>query len=247
MPAPCLSAMVILELNNVSMNFGELHALSNVSFELKEGELFGLAGPNGSGKTTLFNVITGVYRGTGQIRLDGENIHGLRPHRICYKGIARTFQTPAVFSTLTIYKNLLVGAHFGRRRRDNEEQAVHNALEIVGLAEKENVLAGSLPLFERKMTMLAAALTTEPRILLLDEPLSGLSPTEIKRSLMTIRRINSDLGITVIVIEHLMRELVGLVERMIILHYGEQVCIGPPDEVIHDKKVIEVYLGGGHA
>lgn len=244
---PLLSAMVILELNNVSMNFGELHALSNVSFDLKEGELFGLAGPNGSGKTTLFNVITGVYRGIGQIRLDGENIHGLRPHQICHKGIARTFQTPTIFSTLTIYNNLLVGAHFGRRERGNKAEAIREVIDFVGLNGKESVLAGSLPLFERKMTMLAAALTTQPRVLLLDEPLGGLSPTEIERSLMAIRRINSDLGITVIVIEHLMRELVGLVKRMMILHYGEQLCIGPPEEVIQDKRVIEVYLGGGRA
>ena len=239
--------MSVLELNRVSKNFGELRALNDISFDLREGEAFGLAGPNGSGKTTLFNVITGVYRGTGEIRLDGEKIHGLRPHQVCHKGIARTFQTPTVFSTLTIFQNVLVGAHFGGRRKDGQGDAIRSALGLVGLDGKEGVLAGSLPLFERKMTMLAAALATKPRILLLDEPLGGLSPTEIEKSLIVIRRVNSELGMTIIVIEHLMRELVGLAERMMILHYGEQVCVGPPNEVIQDKRVIEVYLGKGHA
>lgn len=239
--------MALLELENVTKCFGELQALSKVTFELHKGELFGLAGPNGSGKTTLFNVITGVYRGTGEIRLEGENIHGLRPHQICHRGIARTFQTPTVFSTLTIYQNAQVGAHFGRNGKDTEEEVIGKSLSLVGLGEKRDVLAGALPLFERKMTMLAAALATVPRILLLDEPLGGLSPIEIEQSLTLIRRINEKLGITVVVIEHLMKELVGLCERMMILHYGEQICIGPPNEVISDGKVIEVYLGREHA
>jgi len=239
--------MAILELRKVNKYFGELHALSDISFELREGELFGLAGPNGSGKTTLFNVITGIIHGSGEIILEGKSVNGLRPHRICNLGIARTFQTPTVFSTLTISQNLEVGAHFSGRNGHDEKGIIDKVIDFVGLRGKENVLAGALPLFERKMTMLAAALATEPRILLLDEPLGGLSPTEIGKSLILIRKINKDLGVTMIVIEHLMRELVGLCERLMILHYGEQICIGPPHDVVKDCKVIEVYLGKAHA
>jgi branched-chain amino acid transport system ATP-binding protein len=237
----------ILELRKVHKYFGELHALNDISFELKQGELFGLAGPNGSGKTTLFNVITGIVRGTGQILFEGKNINGLRPHQICHKGIARTFQTPTVFSTLTVYQNLQVGAYFGRPGEHNQRQVIERILDFTGLRGKESVLAGSLALFERKMTMLAAALATEPKILLLDEPLGGLSPTEIEQSLKIIRRMNHELGISIIVIEHLMRELVGICERLMILHYGEQICLGPPQEVVKDCKVVEVYLGKAHA
>ena len=239
--------MAILELRKVNKYFGELHALSGISFELREGELFGLAGPNGSGKTTLFNVITGIVHGSGQIVLEGRNVNGLRPYQICHLGIARTFQTPTVFSTLTITQNLQVGAHFSRRNGKDAKATIDRVIDFVGLRGKEEVLAGALPLFERKLAMLAAALATEPRILLLDEPLGGLSPTEIERSLALIRKINKDLGVTVIVIEHLMRELVGLCERLMILHYGEQICLGPPQEVVKDCKVVEVYLGKAHA
>ena len=239
--------MAILELRKVNKYFGELHALSDISFELREGELFGLAGPNGSGKTTLFNVITGIIHGSGEIILEGKSVNGLRPHRICNLGIARTFQTPTVFSTLTISQNVEVGAHFSGRNGHDEKGIIDKVIDFVGLRGKENVLAGALPLFERKMTMLAAALATEPRILLLDEPLGGLSPTEIDKSLTLIRKINKDLGITLIVIEHLMRGLVGICERLMILHYGEQICIGPPLDVVKDCKVIEVYLGKAHA
>ena len=246
MSAP-LVVMAILELRKVNKYFGELHALSDISFELRQGELFGLAGPNGSGKTTLFNVITGIIHGSGDIILEGKNVNGLRPHRICNLGIARTFQTPTVFSTLTISQNLEVGAHFSGRNGHDEKGIIDKVIDFVGLRGKENVVAGALPLFERKMTMLAAALATEPRILLLDEPLGGLSPTEIDKSLILIRKINKDLGVTMIVIEHLMRELVGLCERLMILHYGEQICIGPPHDVVKDCKVIEVYLGKAHA
>jgi branched-chain amino acid transport system ATP-binding protein len=235
--------MALLELEKVSKRFGELKALNEVTFDLESGEMFGLAGPNGSGKTTLFNVITGMLKGTGDIRLDGSNIHGLRPYQICHKNIARTFQTPTVFSTLTIRQNIEVGAHFGRDGKDGEDEALNEALNLVGLSDKIDVLAGSLPLFERKMTMLASALATEPRILLLDEPLGGLSPMEVEESLKLIREIHQRLDLTIIVIEHLMKELVGLCERMMILHYGEQIKIGPPEEVINDKTVIEVYLG----
>ncbi|MBE0479778.1 MAG: ABC transporter ATP-binding protein [Dehalococcoidia bacterium] len=246
MPAPP-ATINMLELKTVHMRFGELHALNNISFKVEPGELFGLAGPNGSGKTTLFNVVTGVYRGSGAIILDGKNINGLRPHQVCHRGLVRTFQTPAVFSTLTVYQNVQVGAHFGKARVKDEAEKIAETIEFVGLGGKERLLAGSLPLFERKLTMLAATLATGPKVLLLDEPMGGLSPTEIERSMKLFRRIHTELNMTMIVIEHLMRELVGLCQRLMIIHYGEQVVIGPPEEVVNDSRVIEVYLGRGYA
>ena len=239
--------MAFFEIKEISKSFGELQALSNVSFELEKGEVFGLAGPNGSGKTTLFNVITGIERSSGEITLDGKNISGLRPHEICHKGIVRTFQTPMIFSTLTIFENLEVGVHFGSRERHNERDRVYETINFVGLKGKEEVLAGALPLFDRKLTMLASVLATKPKILLLDEPLAGLSPTEIKKFLSLFRRMNEELDLTIIIIEHLMRELVGICKRLMIIHYGILICIGTPEEVTKNSEVIEVYLGKGHA
>jgi len=241
------NTMGLLEIKDVSKSFGELQALNNVSFELKKGEVFGLAGPNGSGKTTLFNVITGIERGSGKIKLEGENINGLRPQQICHKGIVRTFQTPMVFSTLTIFENLEVGVYFGEKERNNQKQRIHEIINFVGLEGKEGVMAGALPLFDRKLTMLASALGTEPKILLLDEPLAGLSPKEIEKSLNLFRRMNEELNLTIIVIDHLMRELVGICERLMIIHYGVLISIGTPEEVTKDNRVIEVYLGKRYA
>lgn len=241
--------MVILEVKKLSKSFGKLDALRDVSFEVEEGELFGLAGPNGSGKTTLLNAIAGLLHGLGEVIFQGENINGLRPNEICNRGIARGFQIPLIFSTLTVYENVLVGAHFsGRAKHDNSEgKSVDEAINLVGLQGKRDILAGDLAIFDRKMTMLAAALATKPKLLLLDEPLGGLSPTEVAQSVGLIRKINEELGLTIIIIEHLMRELSRLCHRLMILNFGEKICIGHPTEVTKDRKVIEIYLGARYA
>jgi len=235
--------MAILRCEKVTQRFGELTAVKDLSFEVEKGEIFGIAGPNGAGKSTLFNVITGFYRGSGEIIFDGRNIRGLRPHQICHMGIARTFQIPELFLTLPLVDNVRVGAHFGVRGAKDERELINEAINLVGLQGKENVSAANLNLFDKKLTLLAAALATKPKLLLLDEPIGGLSPTETRDFITLFQKINQELGLTLIVIEHLMKVLTELSQRLMILQNGEEICIGPPQEVTKDKRVIEVYLG----
>jgi len=236
--------MTILKAAKVSMRFGELLALNDVSFELEGGEVFGIAGPNGAGKTTLFNVLMGMLRGSGEIIFDGTQINGLRPCEVCHAGIARTFQIPVVFPNMTLFENLRIGAHFGAQKGRNEEGNLNEVINFLGLEGRAEAMAGTLDLFEKKLAMLGAALATKPKLLLLDEPMAGLSPIEIESLKGLVRKINKELGVTVIVIEHLMKVLTETCQRLMILHYGEKICIGPPEEVMKDSKVIEVYLGG---
>lgn len=233
----------IIEVKNLNKKFGELAAVKDLSFEVEKGEIFGIAGPNGSGKTTLFNLISGFYPCSGEIIFEGENIRGLRPFQICHRGVARTFQVPALFSTTTIYQNIRVGAHFGVLKGENEEERINRVIDFVGLRERENAIAGSLDLFDKRLTMLAATLATEPKLLLLDEPTGGLSPREIGDSITLFQKINKELGITIIIIEHLMKVLVEVSRRLMIINNGEKICVGPPEEVTKDRRVIEVYLG----
>ena len=205
--------------------------------------MFGIAGPNGAGKTTLFNVITGVYRGSGDIIFDNVNITRLRTHQICHKGLVRTFQIPQLFLTLTMHDNLRVGAHFGSLGGDNEEENIREVLELLGLKGKENVIAANLNLYDKKLTMLATALTTKPKLVLLDEPIGGLSPPEVKEFVALVQKINQELGLTIVIIEHLMKVLIKLSNRLMIMENGQKIAIGPPGEVVKNEKVIEVYLG----
>ena len=236
--------MKILQLNKVTKRFGELAAVKDLSFEVEKGEIFGIAGPNGAGKTTLFNVITGFYQGSGDIVFDNVNISRLRPHQVCYKGIARTFQIPQLFSTLPVLENVKVGAHFGAHGVQNEKEHINEVINLVGLQGRGNVIAANLNLFDKKLTMLAAALATKPKLLLLDEPIGGLSPTEVRQTVTLFQKINQELGLTIIIIEHLMKVLAELSHRLMIIHNGEKITIGSPQEVSQDKRVIEVYLGG---
>lgn len=236
----------ILETKEITKRFGQLAAVKDLSFEVEEKEIFGIAGPNGAGKTTLFNVINGNYSATGEILFLGKRIDRLRPYQVCLRGIARTFQIPSVFSTLTVYDNIRVGAHFGNHERD-EKNTINEILQFIGLSEKKNTLSKHLSLFDKKITMVGAALATHPRLLMLDEPIGGLSPWEIRQSIDLFKRINKELGITLIVIEHLMKFLMELSNRMMILHNGQKICVGLPEEVSKDKQVIDVYLGAEYA
>lgn len=241
--------MNILEVKNVTKSFAKLLVINNLSFDVKEGEIFGIAGPNGAGKTTLFNLITGVYKYNGNIYFQQENITNLRTYILCQKGIARTFQLPLVFPTITVYDNIKIGANFGSigKKKSTENEFMDKIINLVGLKSKLNTLANNLRLFDKKMTMLAAVLATRPKLLLLDEPAGGLNENEIAQSTDIFKKINSELKITIIIIEHLMKVLVGICQRMMVLENGKQLCLGLPYNVMRDKQVIEVYLGEDYA
>jgi branched-chain amino acid transport system ATP-binding protein len=238
---------MILKCNEVSKYFGSLAAVNKVSFSIEEGEIFGIAGPNGSGKTTLFNLITGVFPFEGSIKFQDREINGLKPHTICHQGIARTFQIPQLFSTLSVYDNIRVGAQFGGNGRQAPLEIIDEVMDFVGLKGGENMVAANLKLLDKKLTMMAVALATNPKMLILDEPMGGLSPQEIGLSIDMIKKVNEKMGITVIIIEHFMKVLTELSRRMMVLESGTAICFGTPKEVTQDKKVIECYLGASHA
>jgi len=234
---------MLLELEDVTKRFGEFTVLDSLSFGIEEGEIFGIAGPNGAGKTTLFNVITGVYSAKGKIQFRNHPIHKLGPHRVCHLGIARTFQMPLLFESMDVYTNVRVGAHFGNLKTREEEKIIRETLEFVGLENKADHPASNLKIMDKKLAMLAAALATRPSLLLLDEPVGGLSPIEAEEFIKLAKKINTRLGITIIVIEHMMRVLIEISNRLMILDNGKKISFGPPREVVKDPKVIEVYLG----
>lgn len=235
--------MAILKTNSVTKYFGKLAAVNDLSFQVDDGEVFGIAGPNGAGKTTLFNLIAGTYRCEGEIYFEGKKINNLQPHRVCKMGLARTFQVPLVFSTLTVYENIETGSYFGHDGTENINEIIAEMIKLVGLEGKENTKAESLRLFDKKLTMLATVLATRPKILLLDEPASGLNPKEVEQSVDLFNKINKEMGVTIIVIEHLMRVLMNISDRLMILNNGEKICLGLPEAVAKDQKVIEIYLG----
>lgn len=243
----------LLSCNGVSKHFGALAAVNNLSFEVREGEVLGIGGPNGAGKTTLFDVISGLNPATGgSIRFAGRDITKLSPEAICHLGIARTFQLNACFDSLSVRDNVRVAAYFGRGNRRfaglsvGAEADGHagEALSAVGLTDKDEALAGALPVLDRKLLMLAGALATRPRLLLMDEPVGGLSPKETDHLMNVVRGIAAS-GVTIILIEHVMRFLVQLSTRVMIMHHGERIYEGAPKGLASDRTVIDVYLGEG--
>ena len=229
---------MILRCENVTKQFGKLYAVDGLSFEVEEGTIFGIAGTNGSGKTTTFNLITGVYPFSGDIIFNGEKVSGMTPYKICHKGVARTFQIPQLFLSLSLLENVRAGAHFGASAEK------HRANPLKQLVPQ---IAANLKLLDKKLAMIATALATKPKMLLLDEPIAGLNPIEIRQSIELIKKINHELGVTILIIEHFMKVLTELSQRLMILENGIQICIGPPHEVTQDKRVIETYLGGCYA
>lgn len=231
----------MFETKHISKSFGKLAALSSVSFKVEEGEIFGIAGPNGAGKTTLFNVISAIYPpSSGQVFFDGRDITGRKPHEICRMGIARTFQIPTTFHTLSVYDNIRVGAVFGAGKAER----VHEILEFLDLKSRQQALARNLDLYTTKLVMLGAALATDCKLLMLDEPMAGLSIVEINDFLEVIRKVNQERGITIIIIEHLLDILISISKRMMILSEGQVLYLGPSEKVTEDRRVVEVYLGG---
>jgi branched-chain amino acid transport system ATP-binding protein len=234
----------ILSLANVSKYFGGLAAVSRLSFDVQSGEMLGLMGPNGAGKTTVLNIISGEYRpDTGSIRFKGENICNLAPHRISHLGIARTFQIPQPFVNLTALQNVAVAARFagGLDKTTAESEAV-KILDIVGLSDKKDVLAKDLLVVTLKRLELARALAAKPTLLLLDEVAAGLTDTEIPQLLDVLKKVH-DMGITVMLIEHVMKVMMAAVDRIITMHEGMKIAEGTPKEIMEDKKVIQAYFG----
>jgi branched-chain amino acid transport system ATP-binding protein len=237
----------LLEGQGVTKFFGGLAAVSEVSFYLRPGEILGLIGPNGAGKTTLFNIIAGVYKPShGQILFRGRDITPLMPNQVCKLGIARTFQITKPFLEMSVLENALVGAFFGHQQRHvmgaaRDKAAV--ALKRVGLEGKAERKAKSLNLVERKRLEVARALSTSPEVLLLDEVVAGLNPKEAGEMAKFIGSLREG-GITILMIEHVMKAIMGLSDRIVVLHYGKKLAEGKPEEIVKNPQVIEAYLGG---
>jgi len=239
--------MSLLAVEGVSKSFGGLKAVQDVGFSLAEGELLALIGPNGAGKTTLFSVISGFFRpDAGRISLAGESLAGLRPHDICRRGMVRTFQVTRPFHRLTVLENVLVGALARVAHRRQAVRIAEEVLELTGLADKAGNMGHSLTLPDRKRLELARALATGPRVLLLDEVMAGLNPTETGRLIDLIRTIHGR-GVTIFLIEHVMKAVMALSQRILVLNYGELIAQGVPEEIVRDPRVIEAYLGEGYA
>jgi len=238
---------MLLKCNDVTKRFGEILAVDHVSFNLEPGEIFGIAGLNGAGKTTLFNLISGVFKCEGEILFENRNIVGFSAHKICHLGIARTLQTPKLFSSLSVSDNVRIGLLFGGDGGHRKSWLINDVLNFAGLADKKNHKASTLSLWDKKMTMIAAALATNPKLLMLDEPIAGLNPKEIDLSTLLLRRINEELGVTLIVIEHFMKFLTAICDRLMILDNGKVLACDEPRKVIRDETVINCYLGDAHA
>jgi branched-chain amino acid transport system ATP-binding protein len=233
----------ILDVQAVSKTFGGLRAVHEVSIDLNEGEILGIIGPNGAGKTTLFNMISGaIPADSGSVTFDGQRIEKMKPHEIASLGLVRTFQVVKPFGALTVHENVLVGAFLRRRDPADAEQQAREMTEITGLTPYEDRSAQDLTLAIRKRLELARALATDPKVLLLDEVLAGLTPTEGAQMIDVVHSIR-DRGVSVLIIEHVMAAIMALSDRIAVIHHGELLAIGEPAAVVQDPKVVDAYLG----
>jgi branched-chain amino acid transport system ATP-binding protein len=236
---------MLLEISNLSKHFGGLQVLQDVSFTLNEGEILGLIGPNGAGKSTMFNVITGVYRPNGGVILfQGKSLVGLKPHRVCRRGVARTFQLVRICPTMTVLENVLVGAIYGRSggRKKAQDEALE-CLELLNLSEVKDTISAHLTYSDRRLIEIARAIAARPGLALLDEPLAGLNPAETEKIMDVIQNIRKTRGISIIWIEHKMDAVFNLCDRIVVLDYGKKIAEGESKEIATNKKVVEAYLG----
>ncbi len=239
--------MALLEINNVSKHFGGLKAVDQVSMSIEKGQIYGLIGPNGAGKSTLFNCVAGTYGPTlGAIIYSGKDITGWKPWDICKLGIARTFQIVKPFQTKTVLYNTMVGAFIRTSNRSEAEDRSMEVLKSFKLADKAHTLAKNLTIADRKRLEVARAMATEPEMLLLDECMAGLRPNEVDQTLDEIRLIR-DRGITIFMIEHIMRAIMSVSDRITVIQFGRKIMDGTPQEVAKDERVIKAYLGESYA
>jgi len=234
---------MILQSHDLVKSFGGVTAINHLSLEVEKGTVFGIIGPNGSGKTTFFNLVTGMFPVTsGKVTFDGRNITGLRPHQIAELGIGRTFQIPAPFTKMTVLENVMVSTFIRASSLRESRKMAWEILERIRLDEKGNTLVANVTLEDRKRLELARALGTKPSLLLLDEVMAGLTPSEVKGAIELIRSLRTG-ELTIIVVEHIMDVILSLCDRIAVLDYGEKIAEDVPDQIVNDKEVIRAYLG----
>jgi branched-chain amino acid transport system ATP-binding protein len=246
----------LLETRGLTKHFGGVLAVKNVSIQVEPNEIVGLIGPNGAGKTTVFNLITGIERpSSGDVIFEGKSIRGLKPHSICKAGISRTYQNVRPFLNHTVRENIRVGVSFGRRNGeirkledDDDDEEIDKILDFLNLRSKQNLLARNLPIEQRKLVEVGRAIGAHPKLLLLDEPIAGLNPKETVEFVEIMRRLKAEhKEMAILIVEHVMKVISEVSSRVVVLHSGEVLSSGTPNEVLADKKVIDVYLGESYS
>ena len=235
--------MSFLEIRKVSRFFGGIAAIKDVSFEVRKGEILGLIGPNGAGKTTMFNVVNGFYHPSrGEVYFKDQKVSGFKPHQICRRGIARTFQVVKPLQRMSVLDNVIASSFLRAKDKNQAVEIARESLQFTGLYEDRDVISRGLPLGKRKRLEIARALATRPELLLLDESFAGLNPAELDESIGIIRKIKEK-GITIMIIEHHMKVIMALSDRIVVLNYGEKIAEGSPLEIRNNPLVVEAYLG----